>query len=170
MSLRDIEKEKTAQKARAAMERIKSGTPNNLKLKKRKNLKLNQNTVEIETGLSVRALKHHPEILTEIMDYKAPRIDSGDNNASDVIAVLLKRENEKLKEQKKKALKATRNTQESNEKLSDKIDKLERENKALHKRHAEMVSALFNMIPQEAVNGLFEKDFTPGNKNVVPIK
>lgn len=38
MSIRDTEKAKTAKKIIAAMERIKSGTPNHRELKKRTNL------------------------------------------------------------------------------------------------------------------------------------
>lgn len=169
MSIRDTEKAKTAKKIIAAMERIKSGTPNHRELKKRTNLKLNQSTVEKESGLSTGALRHHREILAEIIEYNAPEI----NVASDCLgvnSVIAKSDNEKLQTQKKKAIKAKHDAQERNKELKDCVNRLDRENKALHKHHAQVICALFDLIPQEERIGLFEKDLSLGEGNVVPIR
>jgi hypothetical protein len=178
MSLRSVDKEKTAQKAREAIERIKQGVPKNRKLKKRTKLKLNQNTVEIEAGLSIRALKHHPDVLMEIQEYtdsilkvgSIAKVDSTDTVDSSANLGLLKREVVKLKEQKKKLLQEKRD--DSSQRKSDlqTIVDLREYNKAMQQNHAEVVSAMYNLIPQEQRSNLFERiSYTVGN-NVIPIK
>lgn len=170
MSLRDVKKEKTAQKFRTAMARIIEGVPTSRKLKKRANLKLNQSTVEEEAGLTVGSLRHHEKILKEIEAYNFPKAESESYKGSDENAGRLKRENEKLRLQRKKALKEKLLAKKKKQEQLEKINKLTDENILLHERTAEVISALFYSIPQEDRQDLFEKSFKLTSENVVPIK
>ena len=175
MSLRDIKKEKTAKRAREAMQRIINGLPKNKKLKKRNALKLNQSTVEKEAGISVSSLKHHPDILKEIMDYNSPVTEKTlstltSNQNEPVNVYLLKKEIETLKKQKKAAIKAKNNAIELNKEYSQDISKLKYDNKALHSHHAQVVSAMFEIIPLEKL-GKFVSIVSLGkNDNVTSIR
>jgi len=175
MSLRDINKEKTAKKARDAIQRIINGIPTNKELKSRSNLKLNQSTVEKEAGISVSALKHHTDILDEIIEINSPitepTLDTLENNSNEARKVyLLNKKIETLKSQKKAAIKAKNTAIDLNKEYSAEIVKLKFDNKALHSHHAQVVSAMFDIIPIEKLGKFVPKVNLDQKDNIVPIK
>ncbi|MFT5297241.1 MAG: hypothetical protein ACI9YH_003272 [Colwellia sp.] len=175
MSLRDIKKEKTAKRAREAIQRIVNGIPTNKVLKNRNNLKLNQSTVEKEAGLSVSALKHHGDILTEIDNINSPIAETTlatlESNSNETVKVyLLNKKIETLKEQKKSAIKAKKAAIDLNKEYLAAIAKLKYDNNALHSHHAQVVSAMFEIIPLDKLGQFVSKVNLGQNDNVIPIK
>ncbi|MBA6256466.1 MULTISPECIES: hypothetical protein [unclassified Colwellia] len=175
MSLRDIKKEKTAKRAREAIQRIINGIPTNKELKNRNKLKLNQSTVEKEAGLGVSALKHHGDILKEIDGINSPitetTLDTLDSNSNESEKVyLLNKKIETLKSQKKAAITAKKAAIDLNKEYSAEIEKLKYDNKALHSHHAQVVSAMFEIIPLDKLGQFVSKVNLGQNDNVIPIK
>ena len=170
MSLREIKKEKTALKAIEAIKRIQDGKPNHRKLLNRDNLKLNQHTVEQEAGLAVGALKHHDDILTMISDINLMGCEQEKTTGTQTDIYLLKQEIIKLKAQKKAAITGKKDAIALKKSYAEQLETLKYENKMLHQHHAEVVSALFDLIPQEDREGIVIKAMSHGNTNVVPIK
>jgi hypothetical protein len=173
MTFRDSLKERTALRIREAIERIKLGQPTNRELKKRKNLKLNKCTVEIEAELSTGSLRHYPEIITEINNYNPAlkEISSSFSDDSDASLVLLQQENTKLKQQKKLANKEKIEENSKARNLADEIEKLKRENVAIHQYYTKTIAALFELVPQEQRQLLLsELRASTGRDKVVPIR
>ena len=85
-----------------ALNRLVQGEPTNIELKKKlreNKLKINNNSVEKEAGLSVGALRNHPDIkkVIEEKSLKA-KVDSSESATSKIELLLL--ENKKLKSEK----------------------------------------------------------------------
>ncbi|WP_024604937.1 MULTISPECIES: hypothetical protein [unclassified Pseudoalteromonas] len=85
-----------------ALNRLIQGEPTNIELKKKlreNKLKINNNSVEKEAGLSVGALRNHPDIkkVIEEKSLKA-KVDSSESATSKIELLLL--ENKKLKSEK----------------------------------------------------------------------
>ncbi|MGL4579759.1 MAG: hypothetical protein ACRCVP_12800 [Shewanella xiamenensis] len=160
MSLRDVKKERTAEKFRAAIKRILNQQPVNRilqqKLREGKALKLNPTNVEKEAGLSYGSTKNHPGILREIDEHNKPKADNKVSTSKEKATTAELRK--EIKELKKKL----------QEKTND-YDTLEDVNKKLHEYCRGMISALFEKIPQEQREGLFKEHINTDGDNVVPF-
>ncbi|MFM5366848.1 hypothetical protein ACET85_13640 [Aeromonas veronii] len=143
MNLRATEKEKTKQSLREAIERLKSGNVTAKTLLGKKNIKINRLTVEIEAGMSKGSLRHHPDIVAEINALAGLASQSALPEEKSVTPV------EELK--KKIALKDGLRKQYYDELLATR-EAMKTQLEAQH----ELVVALFDKIPLEVRNGLFE--------------
>ena len=76
----------------------------------------------------------------------------------------------KLKAQKKAAISGKKDAINLKKSYAEQLEALKYENKMLHQHHAEVVSALFDLIPQEDREGIVIKAMSHGSNNVVPIK
>lgn len=125
-----------------ALNRLIQGEPTNIELKKKlreNKLKINNNSVEKEAGLSVGALRNHPDIkkVIEEKSLKA-KVDSSESATSKIELLLL--ENKKLKSEK------TQLNKLKTKHLADtrKSEKAFAEQAA---RHISMIKNLMEMIP-----------------------
>lgn len=143
MNLRATAKEKTRQSLREAIERLKSGNVTAKTLLGKKNIKINRLTVEIEAGMSKGSLRHHPDIVAEINALAGLASQSALPEEKSVTPV------EELK--KKIALKDGLRKQYYDELLATR-EAMKTQLEAQH----ELVVALFDKIPLEVRNGLFE--------------
>jgi hypothetical protein len=171
MSLRDKKKENTAKRAREAIKRILNGTPTHKELKKRVTVKLNQSTVETEAGLGVSSLRNHGDILVEIEQHNSP--DHGVDSKIDYTMTdyfVLNKEKDKLKKNKKSFSNEKKVLTAKNKSQIEEIEELERLNTEIHSHYVQMNCALFDMVPQEQRQDIFEKLKTRGSGNVVPFK
>ncbi|WP_330959870.1 bacterioferritin comigratory protein [Photobacterium sp. 53610] len=85
-----------------ALERLMAGTPNDRDLRKKAQhgkLKINNNTVEKEAGLSVGALRNHADI-KEMIKSKSLKIQVANSDSASSEIELLQQENKKLKSEK----------------------------------------------------------------------
>jgi len=169
MQIRDVKKENTAAKAQAAITRIVEGTYTNKTLKKRKKVKLNQSTVEMEAGLSVSSLRNHPDILALIENQNNPM--GQDNLSADSSDIYhLQNQITKLRKQKKELQKQKRELTQKSQLEYSKHQSLEKINKEIHADYIQLTSALFDLIPQEERQDLFEKLSHRYSNNVIQIK
>lgn len=169
MSIRDVKKENTAARALAAITRIVEGTYTNKTLKKRKKVKLNQSTVEMEAGLGVSSLRNHPDILALIENQNNPNEqDNLSTDSSDIYH--LQNQITKLKKQKKELQKQKKELTQKYQLESSKHQSLEDINKEIHADYIQLTSALFDLIPQEERQDLFENLAKRSLNNVVKIK
>lgn len=84
---------------------------------------------------------------------------------------MLQQENTKLKQQKKLANKAKVEENSKARNLADEIEKLKRENVAIHQHYAMTIAALFELVPQEQRQLLLsEMRVSTGRDKVVPIR
>ncbi|HHQ4590645.1 TPA: hypothetical protein ACSP19_004113 [Aeromonas veronii] len=143
MNLRATEKEKTKQSLREAIERLKSGNVTAKTLLGKKNIKINRLTVEIEAGMSKGSLRHHPDIVAEINALAGLALQSALPEEKSVTPV------DELK--KKIALKDGLRKQYYDELLATR-EAMKTQLEAQH----ELVVALFDKIPLEVRNGLFD--------------
>lgn len=85
-----------------ALQRLIEGSPNNRELRKKAQsgkLKINNNAVEKEAGLSVGVLRNHPDI-KELIKNKSLDVRVGKSNSAQSEIELLQQENKKLKSEK----------------------------------------------------------------------
>ena len=110
----------TKNKLLKAIERLLEGKPENRELRKKARegkLKINNNTVEKEAGLSVGSLRNHPEIKAMIKDCMLTAKIANSDSASTEVDVLkdeidrLKQEKTKLKTLKSKHLSESRKSE-----------------------------------------------------------
>lgn len=127
----------------SALDRLLQGEPTNIELKKKAKqgkLKINNNTVEKEAGLSVGTLRNHIDIkkMIEVKSLKA-KVDSSESVTTEI--ELLQLENKKLKRER---------TQLNKLKAKHLSDSRKSE-EALAKQaaiHINMVKNLMEMIPE----------------------
>lgn len=169
MPIRDLKKEKTAAKAQAAITRIVEGIYTNKTLKKRKKVKLNQSTVEMEAGLGVSSLRNHPDILALIENQNNPK---GQDNLSADSSDIYHLQNQiiQLKKQKKELQKQKKELTQKYQLKFSKHQSLEDINKEIHADYIQLTSALFDLVPQEERQDLFEKLSQRSSSNVIQIK
>jgi uncharacterized protein (DUF3084 family) len=130
-----------------AIEAIINGSCTSEELRKRKNVKLNYNTVEMEAGVSRSALKKHPDIMEKIDRINAGREDEQKKlrNAID------KKDNKNNKLEAEIAL--------LNSKVESRDQLLEEKENTLERLQADefhLVSALFDSVPFSERDKLFE--------------
>tara|TARA_B100000700_G_C14964300_1_gene818092 strand:- start:1012 stop:1530 length:519 start_codon:yes stop_codon:yes gene_type:complete len=171
MPIRATQKEKTATKAEAAIQRILEGTYTNKILIKRKRngkkIKLNQSTVEMEAGLGVRTLRNHPNVLEKIDKINNPELVENQPVFSTNYSST---EVEKLKNDKK-TLQKQKNEQLEKYKLErTKRMSLENINKEIHANYIQLTCALFDLVPQQERQDLFDKPPKKVQGDVVPLK
>jgi FtsZ-binding cell division protein ZapB len=126
-----------------ALERLIKGEPTNIELKKKAKqgkLKINNNTVEKEAGLSVGTLRNHPDIkqVIKAKSLKA-KVKSSPSSISEIDLLQkeiedVKSERTQLKKLKTKHLAASRKNEEA---LAEQAA-----------RHINMVKSLMEMIPE----------------------
>jgi len=168
MSIRNAKRERTAAKALAAVNRIVEGSYTNKTLKKRRKVKLNQSTVEIEAGLSVSSLRNHPEILNIIENQnkaenlKTSIVDSPEYYQKNQVAKL-KQQKKELQKQKKELTQKYQSEYSENQSLKE-------VNKEIHAEYIQIISALFDLIRQEDRQTFFEGLTKRSISNVVKIK
>ena len=172
MGIRDNDKEKTAKKFRAAIQRIQDGNYQSPKLRKRKKVKLNQNTVEIEAGQSVGSMRHHGDILSEIEEINNPKTSEieTDNCYEGVTDDELRLENKKLLKRNKKLIKERNEFGSKNQDKQKEIDRIKQEYQSLLELYSQVTSAFFDLIPADERTRLFEKVERRNGNNVTPIK
>lgn len=172
MGIRDKDKEKTARKFRAAIQRIQNGTYKSPKLLKRNKVKLNQNTVEIEAGQSVGSLRHHEVILSEIEKFNNPQASENEtsNRYEGVTDDELRLKNKKLLKRNKKLIKEINEFRSKNQGKQMEIDRIKLEYQSLLEIYSQVTSAFFDLIPVDERTNLFEKVERRNGSNVTPIK
>lgn len=153
MNLRVTEKEKTKQNLRDAIERLKSGTVTAKTLLGKKNIKINRLTVEIEAGMSKGSLRHHPDIVAEINALASSSSQNAISEQKSVTQVQV----EELK--KKVVLKEGLRKQ-----YYDELVVTQEAMKTQLAVHHELIVALFNKIPINIRDGLFDEN---QGKNIV---
>ncbi|MEZ9820316.1 hypothetical protein AB4238_06795 [Shewanella sp. 10N.286.45.A1] len=126
-----------------ALDRLIRGEPTNIELKKKARqgkLKINNNTVEKEAGLSVGALRNHPDIkqVIKAKSLKA-KVDNSESATSEI--ELLQLENKKLKSERTQINKLKSKHLADSRKSEDALA----EQAA---RHINMVKHLMEMIPE----------------------
>ncbi|ROQ74300.1 hypothetical protein [Vibrio crassostreae] len=116
-----------------AIERIVSGTYTSQDLKKQKVVRLNDKNVQIEAGLTLGAIRHHPDIKKRIVDINNARNELDKVSELQTKVDKLKKENTKLKaENAALNLKIKRDADSWEEKLAS---------------HHQAITALFFKIP-----------------------
>tara|TARA_R110002094_G_scaffold158569_2_gene144486 strand:+ start:106 stop:627 length:522 start_codon:yes stop_codon:yes gene_type:complete len=165
MSLREKKKKQTNKKLRDALQRLIDKKPTNRELKKRDNVKVNDLNVQKEAGVSIGAIRHHPDVATLIKNHQlglsteTPCVSS--NEAEIVLRAQIEDLKEKLATTKKKLKKET----DLKKEYSEKAIRLESENLRLVGDQHQLTQALFNAVPIEARNKLFKRAYT--NINVL---
>ena len=145
-----------------ALNRLIQGEPTNIELKKKlreNKLKINNNSVEKEAGLSVGALRNHPDIkkVIEEKSLKA-KVDSSESATSKIELLLL--ENKKLKSEK------TQLNKLKTKHLADtrKSEKAFAEQAA---RHISMIKNLMEMIPASEREKAMDKVVNARADNII---
>ena len=145
-----------------ALNRLIQGEPTNIELKKKlreNKLKINNNSVEKEAGLSVGALRNHPDIkkVIEEKSLKA-KVDSSESATSKIELLLL--ENKKLKSEK------TQLNKLKTKYLADtrKSEKVFAEQAA---RHISMIKNLMEMIPASEREKAMDKVVNARADNII---
>lgn len=145
-----------------ALNRLIQGEPTNIELKKKlreNKLKINNNSVEKEAGLSVGALRNHPDIkkVIEEKSLKA-KVDSSESATSKIEFLLL--ENKNLKSEK------TQLNKLKTKHLADtrKSEKAFAEQAA---RHISMIKNLMEMIPASEREKAMDKVVNARADNII---
>jgi hypothetical protein len=136
-------KKTTSNALLSALERLLQGEPTNMELKKKAKqgkLKVNNNTVEKEAGLSVGTLRNHPDIkqIIKTKSLKA-KVDSSESVTSEIELLQLENKNLKSERTQLSKLKAKHlaDSRKSEEALAEQAA-----------RHIRMVKNLMEMIPE----------------------
>jgi predicted transcriptional regulator len=166
MSLRETKKQKTAQEFMEAIKRIVDKQPTHKELKKKlaegKPLKLNPTNVEKEAGKGYNSTKHHQTVLDEI-----ERINTLESDQKKASAYNTKKQKADVKAKNKEIERLESEIKTKNAE----IETLKRVNLSLHAHCRELTSALYDKIPQEEREGLFEKSVgTSNDNNIIPFK
>jgi len=155
-------KQATKRALEDALERLIKGEPTNLELKKKAKqgkLKINNNTVEKEAGLSVGALRNHPDIKAMIKSRSLnAKVESSESATSEI--ELLQQENKKLKGEKTQL----------NKLKSKHLDDARKSEEALAKQatlHIKMVQELMEMIPESEREKAMDKVVHARADNIV---
>lgn len=147
-----------------ALDRLIQGEPINIELKqkvKQGKLKINNNTVEKEAGLSVGSLRNHPDIkqVIKAKSLKA-KVDSSESATSEI--ELLQLENKKLKSERtqlnKLKTKHLAISRKSEEALAEQAA-----------RHINMVKQLMEMIPEFEREKAMDKVVRTRADNIVQV-
>ncbi|HGF3774359.1 TPA: bacterioferritin comigratory protein [Vibrio parahaemolyticus] len=155
-------KQATKNALETALERLIKGEPTNLDLKKKAKqgkLKVNNNTVEKEAGLSVGALRNHPDIklMIKSRSLKA-KVEISESATSEI--ELLQQENKKLKSEKTQL----------NKLKSKHLTEARKSKEALAKQvalHIKMVQELMEMIPENEREKAMDKVVHTRSDNIV---
>ncbi|AOT07146.1 hypothetical protein [Pseudoalteromonas luteoviolacea] len=166
MSLREIKKQKTADQLMEAIKRIVDNQPTCKDLKNKiaagKQLKLNPTNVEKEAGLSYNSTKSHKPVLDEIDRINSLKVNEAGNNARKIA-------NQKIQRAKKS--KEINSLKDEIKSKNDEIEMLKRVNLNLHSHCRELTTALYQKIPQEEREALFDKLLGDSNdSNIIPFK
>jgi hypothetical protein len=155
-------KEATKKALMSALERLLDGEPTNLELKKKARqgkLKVNNNTVEKEAGLSVGSLRNHADIKIMIKTHSLNAQVENSDSATSAIDVLqgeikqLKSEKTHLNKLKSKHLADSR-----------KSEKALAEQAAIH---IKMVQELMEMIPESQSEKAMDKVVSARPDNII---
>lgn len=151
MSLREMKKRKTNKALREAIDRIVAQTPNSKKLQeklKEGKLKLNRTNVEIEADKGYGVIKYHSDVKELIYEINNPPLPFTDQSSV---------EKQKFQEKFDRQKLSLKNTEaELEEKISE-IELLKSVNERLHAHCRELTSALFELVPQEQREKLFDE-------------
>ncbi|MEZ9279551.1 bacterioferritin comigratory protein [Vibrio cyclitrophicus] len=145
-----------------ALERLIAGAPNDRELRKKAQngkLKVNNNTVEKEAGLSVGALRNHADI-KEMIKSKSLEIQVTNNDSASSEIELLQQENKKLKSEK------THLNKLKTKHLAD----ARKSKDALAKQaaiHINMVKALMEMLPESEREKAMDKIVKARPDNII---
>lgn len=146
----------------SALDRLLQGEPTNIELKKKAKqgkLKINNNTVEKEAGLSVGTLRNHTDIqqVIKAKSLKA-KVDSSESVTSEI--ELLQLENKKLKSERtqlsKLKAKHLSDSRKSEEALAEQAA-----------RHINMVKNLMEMIPESEREKAMDKVVNARADNII---
>ncbi len=151
MSLRKMNKQKTNQSLREAIERIIAKQPQSKKLQKKLKegkLKLNKTNVEIEADRGYGVIKYHSDV-EQLID----KLNNPPPMFTDQSSVVQQKLEENFNKQK---LSLKKTETELAEKISE-IKLLESVNKRLHAHCRELTSALFELVPQDQREKLFDE-------------
>jgi hypothetical protein len=169
MSKRDLDKKKTNTRLREALQRLIDKVPTDRELKKRSNVKVNALTVQQEAGVSVGALRHHPDISILIAEYKGKKIKLSASNhdiaESDFVKLQLKVD--ALTKRVNKLKSSLENETKLKEEYRAKAEYLEQVNRELLEEDHQLMQALLNKVPLEDRHSLFQKH--ESGLNVVSI-
>ncbi|TOJ61799.1 hypothetical protein [Vibrio parahaemolyticus] len=134
-------------KYHCAIEAILNGSCTSEKLRKRKNVKLNYNTVEIEAGVTRGALKKHPKIMKKI-----DLINKGKEREPQERQDEADKKNEKYNELKDQVELLSKQLENRDLLLEEKKETLKR----LQEDEFHLISALFDSVPFSERDKLFE--------------
>ena len=151
MSLRDIKKQKTNKALREAIDRIVAKKPNSKELQeklKKGKLKLNKTNVEIEADKGYGVIRNHSDVEELIYEINNPPLPFTDQSSVE------KQKSQEKFDRQKVSLKNTE--AELAEKISE-IKLLKSVNERLHAHCRELTSALFELVPQEQREKLFDE-------------
>lgn len=145
-----------------ALERLIAGTPSDRDLRKKAQhgkLKINNNTVEKEAGLSVGALRNHADI-KEMIKSKSLEIQVTNNDSASSEIELLQQENKKLKSEKTHLNKLKAKHLADAKKSKDALAK----QAAIH---INMVKALMEMLPESEREKAMDKIVKARPDNII---
>ncbi|EOW0794596.1 bacterioferritin comigratory protein [Vibrio vulnificus] len=155
-------KQATKQALENALERLIKGVPTNIELKKKAKqgkLKINNNTVEKEAGLSVGALRNHPDIKVMIKSCSLKaRVENSKSATSEI--ELLQEENKKLKREKTQL----------NKLKTKHLDEARKSNDTLEKQaalHVKVIQELMEMLPASEREKAMDKVVNTRADNIV---
>jgi hypothetical protein len=159
MSKRDLDKKKTNTRLREALQRLIDKVPTDRELKKRSNVKVNALTVQQEAGVSVGALRHHPDISILIAEYKGNKIkaSSSSPDIADSDFVKLQIKVDALTKRVNKLKASLENETKLKEEYRAKSEYLGQINQELLEEEHQLIQALLNKVPLEDRHSLFQK-------------
>lgn len=164
MSIREAEKHKTNQRLRESLQRLIDGNPTDMELRRRANLKVSARTVQQEAGVSIGAIRHHPDVAKLIEDYKNSGKSKPDETP-DAAAVgvpnndLLKLQLEvnKLKNKVKRQAENLKKEKLLKEEYRAQADGFKAQNEEILSDEHQLMQALFSKVPLPERAELFRK-------------
>ncbi|CAH8185293.1 hypothetical protein [Vibrio aestuarianus] len=138
---------KSKKKYHDAIDAIRDGTYTAEKLLKRKTVKLNYNTVEIEAGVTRGALDKHPDIRDKI-----DNINTGKEDEQKKLQHKIDKEDKKYNELEVEVNLLSNKVETREQLLKEKEETLKR----LQEDEFHLVSALFDSVPFSERDKLFE--------------
>jgi hypothetical protein len=172
MSIREKEKQKTNQRLKEALQRLIDKVPTERELKRRDKVKVNALTVQQEAGVSVGAIRHHPDVGILIKEYQQK--EKGKGKPTQTTPVELGADFAKLQlkiEVQAQRIEKLKNNLATEKKLKEeyraKAEYLGKINQELLEEEHQLMQALLNKVPLEDRHSLFKKH--ESGLNVVSI-
>lgn len=165
MGIRERKKAQTNKILKEALQRLIDGNPINRTLRKKERIKINAKNVEDEAGVGRSALRHHPDVVKLINDFNSkinPRSQMGNSEMiptssnNDFIELQIKID--KLTEKLARTTKNLKKVSKLKNEYRNDIERLKLENTELREREHELIIALFEKVPIEERNAIFQKN------------